>query len=34
MELWSESWTNGDRIPERFAAGRLLPDGTWASPTT
>lgn len=28
MELWSESWTNGDRIPERFAAGRLLPDGT------
>jgi Raf kinase inhibitor-like YbhB/YbcL family protein len=27
MELWSESWTNGDRIPERFAAGRLLPEG-------
>jgi Raf kinase inhibitor-like YbhB/YbcL family protein len=27
MELWSESWTNGDRIPERFAAGRLLDDG-------
>jgi phosphatidylethanolamine-binding protein (PEBP) family uncharacterized protein len=26
MELWSESWTNGDRIPERYAAGRLLPD--------
>lgn len=25
MKLWSESWTNGDRIPERFAAGR--PDG-------
>lgn len=24
MELWSESWTNGDRIPERYAAGRLL----------
>ena len=28
MELWSESWTNGDRIPERFAAGRLQPDGS------
>ena len=27
MELWSESWTNGDRIPERFAAGRLLETG-------
>ena len=25
MKLWSDSWTNGDRIPERFAAGR--PDG-------
>ena len=25
MKLWSESWTNGDRIPQRYAAGR--PDG-------
>jgi phosphatidylethanolamine-binding protein (PEBP) family uncharacterized protein len=25
MKLWSESWTNGDRIPTRYAAGR--PDG-------
>ncbi|MEO5734074.1 MAG: YbhB/YbcL family Raf kinase inhibitor-like protein [Rubrivivax sp.] len=25
MKLWSNSWTNGDRIPVRFAAGR--PDG-------
>ena len=23
MELWSQSWTNGEVIPERFAAGRL-----------
>jgi phosphatidylethanolamine-binding protein (PEBP) family uncharacterized protein len=23
MKLWSDSWTNGDRIPARFAAGRL-----------
>ena len=22
MRLWSDSWTNGDRIPARFAAGR------------
>ena len=22
MKLWSHSWTNGDRIPERYAAGR------------
>lgn len=28
MDLRSDSWTNGDRIPERFAAGRLLPDGS------
>ena len=27
MELWSDSWTSGDRIPERYAAGRLLPGG-------
>ncbi len=25
MKLWSDSWVNGDRIPERFAAGK--PDG-------
>lgn len=25
MKLWSESWANGDRIPERYAAGK--PDG-------
>jgi len=25
MKLWSDSWTNGDRIPVRYAAGR--PDG-------
>jgi hypothetical protein len=25
MKLWSDSWTSGDRIPERYAAGR--PDG-------
>jgi len=27
MKLSSSSWTNGDRIPERFAAGRLAPGG-------
>jgi phosphatidylethanolamine-binding protein (PEBP) family uncharacterized protein len=26
MKLWSDSWTNGDRIPTRYAAGK--PDGT------
>jgi Raf kinase inhibitor-like YbhB/YbcL family protein len=25
MKLWSDSWTNGDRMPPRYAAGR--PDG-------
>ena len=25
MKLWSDSWTNGDPVPTRFAAGR--PDG-------
>ena len=25
MKLWSDSWTNGDRIPARYAAGK--PDG-------
>ncbi len=23
MKLWSDSWTNGERIPARFACGRL-----------
>lgn len=27
MELWSDSWTNGDRIPARYAAGRLRAGG-------
>jgi Raf kinase inhibitor-like YbhB/YbcL family protein len=27
MKLWSDSWTNGDRIPARFAAGRPAPGG-------
>jgi Raf kinase inhibitor-like YbhB/YbcL family protein len=27
MKLRSDSWTNGDRIPEQYAAGRPLPDG-------
>ena len=27
MKLWSDSWTNGDRIPERHAAGRIVPEG-------
>jgi Raf kinase inhibitor-like YbhB/YbcL family protein len=26
MKLWSDSWINGDRIPARFAAGRLEGD--------
>ncbi len=26
MKLWSDSWPNGDRIAERFAAGRLTGD--------
>jgi len=25
MRLWSSSWTNGDRIPARYAAGRIDP---------
>ncbi len=28
MELWSDSWTSGDRIPPRYAAGSLKTDGT------
>jgi phosphatidylethanolamine-binding protein (PEBP) family uncharacterized protein len=27
MKLWSDSWANGERIPERFAAGRLDASG-------
>jgi Raf kinase inhibitor-like YbhB/YbcL family protein len=27
MRLWSDSWVNGERIPPRFAAGRLDPAG-------
>ncbi len=27
MKLWSDSWTNGDRIDARFAAGRLDSQG-------
>jgi Raf kinase inhibitor-like YbhB/YbcL family protein len=26
MKLWSDSWANGDRIPQRYAAGK--PDGS------
>lgn len=28
MKLWSDSWTNGDRIPARFACGRLAEGGS------
>ncbi len=28
MKLWSDSWTNGDRIPERYAAGRPTGSGS------
>lgn len=27
MKLWSDNWTNGDRIPPRYAAGRLDANG-------
>ena len=27
MKLWSDSWTNGDRIAARYAAGRIEPAG-------
>ncbi len=27
MKLWSDSWTNGDRIPARYCAGRLADGG-------
>lgn len=28
MKLTSHSWANGERIPSRYAAGRLAPDGS------
>jgi Raf kinase inhibitor-like YbhB/YbcL family protein len=28
MKLTSESWTNGERMPSRYAAGRLASDGS------
>jgi Raf kinase inhibitor-like YbhB/YbcL family protein len=28
MKLWSSSWTNGDRIPSRYAAGKPDPQST------
>ncbi len=27
MKLWSDSWTNGDRIPAQYAAGRIADGG-------
>jgi len=27
MKLWSDSWTNGDRIPPRYCAGRVADAG-------
>lgn len=27
MKLWSNSWTNGERIPPKYAAGKLGPEG-------
>lgn len=30
MKLWSNSWTNGDRIPSRYAAGKPDPQSTVA----
>ena len=27
MKLWSDSWTNGDAIPARYAAGKIEPGG-------
>ena len=27
MKLWSDSWTNGDRIPTRYAAGKANGEG-------
>lgn len=31
MKIWSDSWGNGERIPERFAAVRPVPGGSRAS---
>jgi len=28
MKLWSDSWINGERIPPKYAAGRLDPTGS------
>jgi len=28
MKIWSDAWSNGEAIPERFAAGRLAADGS------
>lgn len=28
MKIWSPAWSNGEAIPERFAAGRLAADGS------
>lgn len=30
MKMWSTAWSNGEPIPARHAAGRLLPDGSVA----
>jgi len=27
MKMWSSAWSNGEPIPARYAAGRLLPEG-------
>ena len=27
MKIWSDAWTNGETIPERYAAGRLTAEG-------
>ena len=27
MKLWSDSWANGERIPERYGCGRIDPAG-------
>ena len=27
MKFWSDAWTNGEAIPERYAAGRLTAEG-------
>ena len=27
MKLWSNSWINGERIPQRFAAGKPVAGG-------